>query len=197
MSIEVKFLDTVDNGGYAIHDWAEHQPWAYHAEERSERARAAVRVRFAPKPDKGGIPEGPRKGRGRPTLEEVKAYQQERGSTIDPQAFLDYNETKGWVTGKTNSPIKNWQAAFRTWENLEFQKQAPALLENELAELRKRRAYWEGKIEHTQPDSPNLLLFKENKRIVEEKIEKLTLGTLRAYIQKRRLEVKKPEKERK
>lgn len=49
-----------------------------------------------------------------PTLEEVKAYIQSRGSSVDPQAWFDHYEANGWMVGKTR--MKNWQAAVRTWE---------------------------------------------------------------------------------
>jgi hypothetical protein len=49
-----------------------------------------------------------------PTLAEVSAYCRERKNGIDPQAFIDHYTAKGWVVGK--SPMKDWQAAVRTWE---------------------------------------------------------------------------------
>lgn len=58
-----------------------------------------------------------------PTLDEVTAYCQERGNNIDPQHFIDYYQMNGWkVGGKT--PMKDWKAAVRTWEQRE--KQQPA-----------------------------------------------------------------------
>ena len=50
----------------------------------------------------------------RPTVDEVKAYCDERHNSINPQAFVDFYESKGWKVGTT--PMKNWQAAVRTWE---------------------------------------------------------------------------------
>lgn len=50
----------------------------------------------------------------KPTYEEVKAYCDERKNDIDPQAFIDSYESKGWLIGKT--PMKDWKAAVRTWE---------------------------------------------------------------------------------
>lgn len=50
----------------------------------------------------------------KPTIEEVKAYCDERQNRIDPAAFWDFYESKGWVVGK--SPMKDWRAAVRTWE---------------------------------------------------------------------------------
>ena len=49
-----------------------------------------------------------------PTLEEVKTYCLERDNGIDPEAFIDYYESKGWMVGKNK--MKDWKAAVRTWE---------------------------------------------------------------------------------
>ena len=48
-----------------------------------------------------------------PTVDDVSAYARERGFTIDAQRFVDYNESRGWMMGK--SRMKNWKAAVRTW----------------------------------------------------------------------------------
>ena len=50
----------------------------------------------------------------KPTLEEVKAYCEERKNRVDPERFFDYYESKGWVVGK--SKMKDWKAAVRNWE---------------------------------------------------------------------------------
>jgi len=49
-----------------------------------------------------------------PSLDEVAAYCRERDNGIDPQRFIDYYETRGWMLGKTK--MKDWKAAVRTWE---------------------------------------------------------------------------------
>ena len=49
-----------------------------------------------------------------PTLEEVKAYCDERKNGVDPQRFVDYYSSNGWKVGK--NPMKDWKAAVRTWE---------------------------------------------------------------------------------
>lgn len=49
-----------------------------------------------------------------PTLEEVQAYCQERGNRINPQRFVDRNESTGWMVGKNK--MKSWKATIRTWE---------------------------------------------------------------------------------
>lgn len=53
----------------------------------------------------------------KPTVGEIQAYCKERGNSIDAQYFFDYYESKGWLVGRT--PMKNWQAAVRTWERNE------------------------------------------------------------------------------
>ena len=52
-----------------------------------------------------------------PTLEEVRAYCNERNNNVNPQAFIDFYESKGWMIGKNK--MKNWKAAVRTWERKE------------------------------------------------------------------------------
>ena len=52
-----------------------------------------------------------------PTLAEVQSYVAQRQSPVDPQGFIDFYASKGWMVGKT--PMKNWKAACRnaeTWE---------------------------------------------------------------------------------
>lgn len=49
-----------------------------------------------------------------PTVEEVAAYVQERGSRVDPQGFIDFYESKGWMVGR--SKMKDWRAACRRAE---------------------------------------------------------------------------------
>ena len=49
-----------------------------------------------------------------PTAEEVKAYCDERGNNVNPQAFVDFYGSKGWMVG--SNKMKDWQAAVRTWE---------------------------------------------------------------------------------
>lgn len=50
----------------------------------------------------------------KPTVEEVKAYCDERNNGIDPNKFIDYYEARGWMLGKNH--IKDWKACVRTWE---------------------------------------------------------------------------------
>lgn len=55
-----------------------------------------------------------------PTLEEVQAYCQERKNNIDPEVFIDFYESKGWMVGKNK--MKDWKATVRTWEKNQKKK---------------------------------------------------------------------------
>lgn len=60
-----------------------------------------------------------------PTVEEVRAYCQERGNKVDPQAFVDHYTSNGWMVGKNK--MKSWKAAVGTWERSSWQsREAPA-----------------------------------------------------------------------
>ena len=50
----------------------------------------------------------------KPSLEEVAQYCAERHNSVDPQKFLDYYDSNGWMVGKNH--MKDWKAAVRTWE---------------------------------------------------------------------------------
>lgn len=49
-----------------------------------------------------------------PTREEVAAYCEQIGCTIDVDRFCDYYEANGWVQGR-GKPIKDWRATVRNW----------------------------------------------------------------------------------
>lgn len=50
----------------------------------------------------------------KPSVDDVRAYCEERQNGIDPEAFVDFYESKGWKVG--NQPMKDWKSAVRTWE---------------------------------------------------------------------------------
>lgn len=52
-----------------------------------------------------------------PTVEQVQEYCWERGNCVDPQRFVDYYTSNGWMVGKNK--MKDWKAAVRTWEQKE------------------------------------------------------------------------------
>ena len=83
-------------------------------EKEIEKAEAIENECYPPTPLSGGtkakrfIP---------PTVDEVAAYCQERGNGLDPETFVDFYASKGWMVGK--NPMKDWKAAVRTWERSE------------------------------------------------------------------------------
>ena len=56
-----------------------------------------------------------------PSVEKVKTYCEERRNGIDPQSFIDFYESKGWMVGSNH--MKDWKAAVRTWESHERRPQ--------------------------------------------------------------------------
>ena len=77
----------------------------------------------------------------KPTIEEIKAYCEERKNGIDAEYFFNYYESKGWQVGK--SPMKNWKASVITWEKKDFKggaKNEPSSTRN--AEKFNRKNGW-------------------------------------------------------
>lgn len=48
-----------------------------------------------------------------PTLTEVQSYIQEKGYSVDAEAFIAFYESKGWMVGKNK--MKDWRMAIVTW----------------------------------------------------------------------------------
>ena len=70
-------------------------------------------------------PKGSKKKFIPPTVDDVRAYCQERNNKVDPQKFVDFYSCKGWMVGKNHR--KDWKAAVRTWEKSSRQsREAPA-----------------------------------------------------------------------
>ena len=55
----------------------------------------------------------------KPSIEEIRLYCQERNNSVDPEKFFNFYESKGWLVGK--SPMKDWKAAVRTWEQRQLE----------------------------------------------------------------------------
>ena len=63
----------------------------------------------------------------RPTLDEVKAYADEKGRPEEAEHFFDFYTANGWKVGK--NPMKDWQAAFRNWLKNDFDRGKPKVSE--------------------------------------------------------------------
>ncbi len=55
-----------------------------------------------------------------PTLEDVKAYCQERQNNVDPERWFNYYTSNGWKVGRNS--MKDWKAAVRTWERSSYDR---------------------------------------------------------------------------
>ena len=49
----------------------------------------------------------------KPSLEELKAFNEEKQLNVDCDRFMDYYEANGWKAGR--NPMKDWKAAMRNW----------------------------------------------------------------------------------
>lgn len=54
----------------------------------------------------------------KPSVEEIRAYCISRGNNVDPEQFFNFYTSNGWKVGG-RAPMKDWQAAVRTWEKRE------------------------------------------------------------------------------
>lgn len=57
-----------------------------------------------------------------PTLQEVIDYCIERRNNVDPEKFVSYYESNGWMVGRNK--MKDWRAAVRTWERNQNSKKS-------------------------------------------------------------------------
>ena len=64
-----------------------------------------------------------------PTLDEVKAYCEERNNGINPEHFIDYYTARNWELSKGRK-VKDWKACIRTWERNGFNKPKKKVGEN-------------------------------------------------------------------
>lgn len=55
-----------------------------------------------------------------PSISEVQEYVSEKGFSIDPENFVNFYESKGWMVGKNK--MKSWKACVSTWQKREQKK---------------------------------------------------------------------------
>ena len=79
------------------------------------------------------------KGKGKqfvpPTVDEVRAYCEERMNNIDPEYFVDWYTAQKWYRSK-GVKMSDWKAAVRTWEKNERSKPQGVQREDKLANLK-------------------------------------------------------------
>jgi hypothetical protein len=121
---EKALLDVKDNKAYTlcIQDGNTLIPQVRLGKDRLDKVRLEEGIADEPQSE-DKPPRTPPKRFTPPTIEEVSAYCQERGNTIDPEHFHSYYESVGWMRGK--SKMKDWKGTVRTWEKNDAQRSQP------------------------------------------------------------------------
>tara|TARA_R100000734_G_C3270133_1_gene66312 strand:+ start:139 stop:756 length:618 start_codon:yes stop_codon:yes gene_type:complete len=66
----------------------------------------------------------------KPNIDDVKNYCILRKNNVDPETFIDFYESKGWMVGKNK--MKDWKAAVRTWEKKKTKKPTMSKLDAQI-----------------------------------------------------------------
>lgn len=77
-----------------------------------------------------------------PTLDEIRAYCNERGNTIDAEQFYDFYSAKNWMIGKNK--MKDYKACIRTWEKNAKEKAKPQPKQTAFNSFEQRSYDYEG-----------------------------------------------------
>lgn len=148
------WLDVHPECRLAVHDWAQHADQAtkrkvarHGGEMTSQRLVMTSQVPVmdsppvssiqspepVPEPEPDIPPKSPKGDRVRfvkPTVAEVEAYMREREIPCPERLarkFIDHYDSNGWKVGG-KSPMKDWQAAIRNWEDRHKDKPPGGLL---------------------------------------------------------------------
>lgn len=118
---ELKQLGIKENGAYTLgcQVVAERLPDGCHSIEEISIDKLSKEREYIPMGELPPTQPSPQKSTRfvPPTVEEVKAYCEERRNNVDPIAFWNFYDGKGWMVGK--SKMKNWKSAIITWEQRE------------------------------------------------------------------------------
>lgn len=113
---ELAMLDIEDNGTYTqscIHDSS--VP-CIHSIDKNSIDKSSI--------DKSSVGAETRKRKKRfvpPTLDDIKAYCNEKGYNIDCQFFYDYYNSADWKD-KNGDPVKSWKQRIVTWSKRDDQR---------------------------------------------------------------------------
>lgn len=118
---DLKMLDIKENGAYTLKDVARlENKWSANGAQM-EQTCSTDKIRLDKVKDRLGekekeTPKGVSKKKNfvPPTVEEVRAYCESRHNNVDPETFVDFYTSKGWMVGKNK--MKDWKSAVRTWE---------------------------------------------------------------------------------
>lgn len=79
-----------------------------------------------------------------PTVDEVRAYCEERNNGVDAEAFINHYTSNGWMVGRNK--MKDWKASVRTWERTSPKPTAQANLGADERVENGRRTYGSGSV---------------------------------------------------
>lgn len=89
----------------------------YRTKDSTKEVQKSDINRYKTETNKKDIPEGISKKVTRfvpPTVEEVRAYCEERHNDVDAEKFVAFYDSRGWIIGKNK--MKSWKSAVITWE---------------------------------------------------------------------------------
>lgn len=85
------------------------------ADERWVNESSKVGKQFTPNNNRNNNKNNKKEKKGfiKPSLSELKTHILDNSLSVDPENFIDFYESKGWMVGKNK--MKCWKAALRTW----------------------------------------------------------------------------------
>ena len=87
----------------------------------------------------------------KPTLTEVIDFCNETQANIDPQDFMDFYESKGWMVGKNK--MKCWMSCVRRWKRMEVEKNREKHEKNMAKQAKQNEQLRNRTIEHQLTDT--------------------------------------------
>lgn len=76
-----------------------------------------------------------------PTIEDVSNYCKERNNSVDPNRFVDYYTSNGWMVGRNK--MKDWKAAVRNWEKDKAKETPKEEKKFDIDEYGREQGWWE------------------------------------------------------
>lgn len=122
----LKFLNDLESDGIIIKEsdtkrtvltivnYGKYQNLQYNEQTQNGRKTDTERTQNGQTKESKESKEGKRSIFMPPTIDEVRAYCAEKNYSVDPERFVDFYESKGWMVGKTK--MKDWKASVRLWE---------------------------------------------------------------------------------
>ena len=87
----------------------------------------------------------------KPTLTEVIDFCNATQANIDPQDFIDFYESKGWMVGKNK--MKCWMSCVRRWKRMEVEKNREKHEKNKAKQAKQNEQLRNRTIEHQLTDT--------------------------------------------